>query len=43
MAAKMEVKIFTMIARYNKVAELGIKFDLLYCRSVFIPDITQNS
>jgi len=43
MAAKTEVKIFTMIARYNGVAEFGIKFDLFHCRSVFFSDITQNS
>jgi len=43
MAAKTEVKIFTMIARYNGVVEFGIKFYLFHCGSVFLLDITQNS
>ena len=33
MAAKTEVTIFSMIARYTGVAECGIKFDLFDCRS----------
>jgi len=43
MAAKTEVKMFLMIARYNGVAEFGIKYDLFNCSSVFFSDITQNS
>ena len=45
MAAKTEVKIFTMIARYNGVVEFGIKFYLFHCRSVFfqtLPKIAKN-
>ena len=46
MAAKTEVRIFIMIARYNGVAEFGIKFDLFHCRPVFfqtLPKIAKNT
>ena len=39
MATKTKVKIFTMIAPYNGVADFGIKFDLFHCRSIFFSDI----